>query len=366
MRDPLPVPDLPLPDLDGGGPSSSSATWRVRASAFRDPVGDAERVAVALGLELSEAQRLVASAPVFVGEGSRREEAERIAAALAGLGAKVVVEDASAPRSAPPPASGPRSTAPSRAQESSEDDAEWERSFWAELPMAFLAPVLGMGVLPILGAGVLGVLGWFVLLYVPGFVKLFAGVAAILTGVGLVIEVFAKLAQAAHGRDRGSLPAPHFAMPELSALALRGLTTVIVLVVFGAMLWFVAQSGIAVLTLAVALLIGAYWPLGLAIQGVSGRFFGIFDLPAAVRSIAIAPLEYLAVVGVSYVLLVGLSFALAYGGMLAVGAIEAPVIMEIVVAFLYFAALTYAHGVLGYAMGALIAAKEERFAFLVE
>ena len=37
-----------------------------------------------------------------------------------------------------------------------------------------------------------------------------------------------------------------------------------------------------------------------------------------------------------------------------------------VILFLYFAGLTYAHGVLGYAMGALVSSKEERLAFLVE
>lgn len=361
MRDALPLPDLPVPDLDGPPQPSDGATWLVQARAFRDPVGDAERVAAALGLHLSAAQRLVASAPVVLRERVRREEAERVAAILTGLGAKVVVENVAPPSSVPSPgaASAPAPLA--------DDDGAWERSFWSELPTAFVAPILGKGALGIAACGALGAATWLVLAYVPGIAKLGVGFVLGLVTLGITIELFAKLAQAAVSREKGALPAPQLGMPEASALAVRGLATLVVLALFGALGWLVTQAGVSALSsVALALAFCAYWPLGLAIQGISGRFTGVFDVMAAARCVAIAPLEYTAVVLVSLVLLIGLSVGVVAGGVLTAGASESAFATGLAVAFLYFAALAYGHGVLGYAMGALVATKEERFAFLLD
>lgn len=360
----LPLPDLPVPDLDGSPQRADGRTWRVQARAFRDPVGDAERLAAAFGLALSDAQHLVASAPVVLRERVRREEAERIAAILTGIGAKAVVEDTSPP----PPSSIPSPPAASApGPVSTEDEGTWERSFWSELPTAFVAPVLGKGVLAIAGCGALGAATTFVFAYVPGIAKLGVAFALGLVTLGITIEVFAKLAQAAVSREKGALPAPQLGMPEVSALAVRGLATFVVLALFGALAWLVAQSGVSpIASLALALLFSAYWPLGLAIQGISGRFTGIIDVIAAARCIAIAPLEYAAVVLACLVLLIGLSVGVVAGGVLTAGASESLFATQLAVAFLYFAALAYAHGVLGYAMGALVASKEERFAFLLD
>jgi hypothetical protein len=363
MRDARLLPDLPVPDLDDSPGRSDGSTWRVQARAFRDPVGDAERLAAAFGLELSDAQHLVASAPVIVRERVRREEADRIAAILTGLGARAVVEDtAPAPSAIPSPRTA---SAPDPAP--TDDEDAWDRSFWSELPTAFVAPVLGKGALAIAGCGALGAATWLVLAYAPGIAKLGVGFALGLVTLGIVIEVFAKLAQAAVSREEGALPVPQLGMPEATALAVRGLATLAVLALFGALAWLVAQTGVTpIASVALALLFSAYWPLGLAIQGISGRFTGIIDVVAAARCIAIAPLEYAAVVVVSLVLLIGLSAGVAAGGVLTAGASDSVFATGLAVAFLYFAALSYAHGVLGYAMGALVAAKEERFAFLLD
>lgn len=354
----LPLPDLPVPDLDG------SRTWRVRASAFRDPVGDAERVAVALGLDLAEAQRLVASAPVVIGKDMAREEAERIASALAEIGAKVLLEDATA--AAPRAIASTQSSRPPSRNDSpaADEDDPPARSFWAELPMAFFAPLLGRGALAIAGCGCSGTFAWLLAAYVPGILKLAGVTALVLITLGMIMEIFAKLAQAAASRDPGALPAPHIRMPEKSELFVRGLSTVLVLVVFGTLFWLVSQAGLPpFFHVVVAVAIGAYWPMGLAIQGVSGRFLGVFDVLSAARSIAIAPLEYGAVVVVSCLLLVSLALVVVLGG--AVAFASGSAVFAIPLVFLYFGALTYVHGVLGYAMGALIASKEDRFEFLV-
>ena len=174
----LPLPDLPVPDLDGSPQRADGRTWRVQARAFRDPVGDAERLAAAFGLALSDAQHLVASAPVVLRERVRREEAERIAAILTGIGAKAVVEDTSPP----PPSSIPSPPAASApGPVSTEDEGTWERSFWSELPTAFVAPVLGKGVLAIAGCGALGAATALVFAYAPGIAKLGVAFAAFAT-----------------------------------------------------------------------------------------------------------------------------------------------------------------------------------------
>ncbi|MCC6875553.1 MAG: ribosomal protein L7/L12 [Sandaracinaceae bacterium] len=366
------------PDLSAG------RTWRVRASAFRDPVGDAERVAAALGIELASAQQLVASAPVLIGEGSTRAEAEQIAASLRGLGARVRIEDASQdvlPSSDPPPGSrsGPPSAPPPRpspyppsALDRALEDAP-SRSFWVEVPIAFLAPLLGRGWLAILGCGAVGS-AMLLAINIPGLIVPVAAFLGLLfVGTGTIAELFTRLAQAAMAREPGRLPEPNVAIPDATTLALRGLVTVLVLLALGTLVvaaayWLLAAGAPPIVLLPLAFAPYFYWPMGLTVQAVSGRLTGVIDFVAVVRGIAAAPLEYLAVVVASFLLLVGMTLALAgaaLGGTLAATALEAPTLVVYVVAFAYLAALAYIHGVLGYLMGALVASKEDRFDFLV-
>lgn len=379
MTDSLPIPELPVPDLE----DPPSGTWRVYARAFRDPVGDADRVAVALGLALDDARRLVASAPAVICERVRRSEAERIAALLEAFGAKVLVEDergahaepSTQPSIQPSPITQPSpTTQPPPHIAPVVEHGDLARSFWVELPLAFIAPVLGKGALLIAGAGLLGALALFIALFVPMlFVKIAGAILLGTVGLGILVEVFAKLAQAASHREPGTLPVPQLGMPDRATLTMRGFSVVAVLALVGALAYALGKDGSRIGPSALALFFAAYWPLGLAIQGITGRFIGIFDVLAGARVIAAAPVEYAVVVVLSYALLLGLSLVVYVGGMLTLvttavlaGANVAIAAGAFVILFLYFAGLTYAHGVLGYAMGALVSSKEERLAFLVE
>lgn len=376
--------DLPMPDLD---PPPGMPSWRVRASAFRDPVTDAEKIADLLSLPLADAQRLAMGGVFQLSPGASWKEADGVAELLRGLGAKVSVEDANAlapgtrapsPLSSMPPSHARASSAPPselasssppRSQPPSPVEADRaERSFWAEVGWSFLAPVLGRGSWLILGCGAMGG-GAVVLYHLPLIhLKLIGALGLGLAGVGLLTEIFARLAQAASSREPGESPSPHFDPPDMTSLFLRGLFTAIVLALLVGGLAALGGAGLPLIGVgALALLAWAFWPMGLAVQCIAGRLTGIFDVFAVVRGVAAAPLEYAAVVAASFVVLGAMSLALG-GATLAMVASDGAtsILVAVLLPFLYFCLLGYLHGVLGYLMGALVAAKSEGFEFLIE
>jgi len=356
-----------LPEPASSEPPKTPS-WRVRASAFRDPVRDSERVADALRLPLEDAQRQVVEGMFPLDAGARRADADWVAEQLRALGAKAVVEDGRAPSTPPRPVASTEPPPPEPVESPEEPPLDARPSFWREAPWALVAPVLGRGAWLLLACGLLGAAS-FVVVSLPGLLsRLLLGATLGLAGVGALTEIFGRLAQAASGREDGEAPDVTFAPPPFTTLIFRGLFTSGLLALFAGLLFALARARFPALTLGLlTALAWAYWPMGLAVQGISGELTRILDVVAVVRGVVRAPLEYLAVVAASGLVWVGIG--LAAGGALVsivIGGIDTPLATGATLAFVGFVLIGYLHGVLGYLMGALIATKEEAFLFLRE
>lgn len=248
-------------------------------------------------------------------------------------------------------------------------------SFWLQAPVAFVAPFLGRGwVLLLASLGMGAAVG--LVAVIPGFLfKLGILLATQLVAVGVFVETFNRLAQAAMYRDDEQwLPEPHSELPSLSVLFFRGLIMSLLLALLGAVpLIVLFQTESLGLTFLAELAIFLYWPMALTVQSVSGRLLGGIDVVSVFRAVMIAPLEYVAsciltigamtlsVLGAGTVIGAGALAAAASGGSLGVG-----IAVYFLVMGALYAAVAYLHGVLGYLMGSLIRSKGDAFAFLSE
>lgn len=388
--DDLPLPDLELDEvaLHGAAPASAPP-WCVQIGAIRDPVESAGPLAEILGVDLGTASRIAVNAPGMALSGVPRAQAERVAQQIEGLGIEARAEAEGAPPapSAPP---GPSSfapaapvshrpepmapTAPARSRESSGASGPGD-SFWAQTPVAFMAPFLGKGSLLLLAAGVAGV-GVAFITVAPGlFIKLGVVLALQLTAFGLFVEVFDRLAQAAIYRNEDRwLPEPTSDLPDAKVLFWRGLVNFIafgILAVPSVLVAIYLRSVGAVIACQVLLFL--YWPMGLTVHSISGRMTGALDILSVFRGISAAPLEYLTVcvltfaaIGGSTAVVIAVTGASALAAGLTGGGIGTGAIVVAVLAFAWYAAIAYFHGVLGYLMGALVRSKSESFEFLQE
>lgn len=374
MTPDLPLPELPLDPTPPRSSSPSDSTWLVRVSAFRDPVAASAQLAMLLRLDLERARMIAMNAPGVLIAGVDRIRAEQIAAAVRTLGVKARVEDALDPRplsSFPPPPSRRPPAPPAPTREAPTDRG----GFWGQVPVAFVAPFLGQGPLLLLAAGCAG-LAVMASLLIPFFVvyKLIAGAFFGLVALGVVYETFDRLAQSATLREDGEWAGtPISRLPSMGALCWRGLA-----VSFVSTLLWVALGAVAPL-LADWRLIGGllllsylYWPMALTVMSIRGTVFGLLDLPAIVRGVAAAPLEYLTVCVTSFAALAGTTVAIlaamgisAGAGMVADLGLLGAGVAVFVAAFAYYAGVAYLHGVLGYLMGSLVRSKSERFEFLL-
>lgn len=388
--DDLPLPDLDLDDaaLHGAAPASTNP-WRVQIGAIRDPVESAPALASILGVDQATAARIAMNAPGVALTGAARETAERVAAQIEALGIKATAQEEGARRlpSSPPrgdvalPLPGPASAPPvhssrppphavARAAGSGPGIA-----FWPQAPVAFMAPFLGKGSLLLLGAGFAGIGVAFVAVAPGIFIKIGVLLAMQLTAFGLFVEVFDRLAQAAIYRDEEAwLPEPSGDLPDAKTLFWRGVVNLFafgILSVPGLMAAYYTRSvGVAI---AGQVLLFMYWPMGLAVHSISGRLTGALDVVSVVRGIIAAPLEYLTVCVLTFAAIAGstavviaVTGASALGAGLMGGGLGAGIALIALVAFLWYAAIAYFHGVLGYLMGALVRSKSEAFEFLQE
>lgn len=375
----LPLPEMPAPARTS---SASDATWLVRVSAFRDPVAAAGELARMLRIDLPRARMIAVNAPGVLVSGLPRIRAEQIAAAVRELGVKARVEDVMDPGPLssfpPPPASShppAPNTEPRPAPERAAPAREERGGFWAQVPVAFVAPFLGQGALLLLAAGFAG-LAVAVALVIPFFLiwKLVVATFFALVAVGVVYETFDRLAQSATLRDDDEwVGTPISRLPSMSALCFRGLVMSVMSAGIGfAVVALIPVLGDVRLVLGLLLLSYLYWPMALTVMSIRGSVLGLLDVVAIARGVAAAPLEYLTVCVASFVAIAGATFGLlaATGLGAGLGVIAGAGLLEVGLlvvglAFAYYAGMAYLHGVLGYLMGSLVRAKSERFEFML-
>ncbi len=378
--------DLPLPDLDDPPPPPPAAgAYRVQVGAIRDPVGSAPALARILGVDLPTAQRIAVNAPGVLVAGLARIAAERVARDVEALGIRARVEEEGAPSR---PLSG-RPEAPSSVRPgapSSRPPAALAAApaasgsgpgdgFWLQAPVAFVAPLLGKGSLLLAAAGFTG-LGAAVIAAAPGlFIKIGIVLALQLVALGIFIEVFNRLAQAAIYRDDDAwLPEPISELPDMKTLFWRGVVNLVVLALLGTPAVLVAlKLDNAAVAIGIQIALFVYWPMALTVQSISGRLTGALDFLSVGRGIVAAPLEYLTACVLTFAAIAGstaLVLAIAGASVMAVasagGGFGSGFAVYCVVSFAWFTAIAYFHGVLGYLMGALVRSKRAAFEFLTE
>jgi len=400
-------PDLPiLPDLTGLEPhleldesalhapsERPGPSFRVRVGPVRDPVATAPALVDILGVDLPTAQKIAVNAPGVILSQVARPEAEKTASALEALGLRATVEDESTPErpvSERPPSLRPPSLRPSARPPSERppgstgpgiDALDREPGtgpgdgFWVQAPVAFVAPVLGRGPWLLVVSGMAGV-GVGLMVMVPGLLlKLGALIGVQLVAFGIFVEIFDRLAQAATFRDDDAwLPEPRSELPNATALFYRGVVNVLVFAMLAApAVAFAIYTRSATLALVAQVALFVYWPMALTVQSLSGRLAGPLDVVSVLRGIIAAPLEYLCVCLLTFGAIAGSTFvvaALTGAGALALGAsgggLGSGAAFYMGVAFVWYAAIGYFHGVLGYLMGSLVRSKSERFTFLEE
>ena len=242
-----------------------------------------------------------------------------------------------------------------------------EGKFFERLPFAFVAPLLGKAWALLLFSALVPAGASLLLTLDVGIVlRVSFAVPALLFSIGLLTEVFSRLAQEGADNDEG-VPSPTLGDTNLQTVIGSGITTVFIvalLFVLPAYLFFRQHIGIGVFT-ALSFLPYVYWPMALTVQGITGDIVAGLDLPLVFRTMARAPVKYLTVVALGF----GLTVALSLGAALAVGALVAllgisPALI-FGVTFVFFGTMTYLHGVVGYAMGRLVATEDKLATSLV-
>ncbi|MFT5356599.1 MAG: hypothetical protein ACI9KE_003824, partial [Polyangiales bacterium] len=235
-----------------------------------------------------------------------------------------------------------------------------EGKFFERLPFAFVAPLLGKAWALLLFSALVPACASLLLTLDVGLVlRVSFAVPALLFSIGLLTEVFSRLAQEGADNDEG-VPSPTLGDTDLQTVLGSGITTVFIvalLFVLPAYLFLSQYIGIGTFT-ALSFLPYVYWPMALTVQGITGDVVAGLNLPLVFRSMARVPLKYLVVVALGF----GLTVALSLGSAFVVGALMVVVgpsrALIFGATFVFFGTMTYLHGVVGYAMGRLVATSD--------
>lgn len=236
-----------------------------------------------------------------------------------------------------------------------------ESKFFERLPLAFVAPLLGKAwALLLFSALVPACASLLLSLDVSWVLQVIFFVPTLLFSIGLLTEAFSRLAQEGADNDEG-VPSPTLGDTQLQTVLGSGIATVFVaafLFVFPGYLFYRQAIGLTALT-ALSFLPYIYWPMALTVQGMTGNLVAGFDVPLVFRSMARAPLKYLVVVALGFVLTMALSFGatLVVGGLMVTAGPSRVLVFG--ATFVFFGTMTYLHGVLGYAMGRLVATEDK-------
>ncbi len=234
-----------------------------------------------------------------------------------------------------------------------------ESLFWERLPFAFIAPLMGKAWILLFFAGLVPA-AW-VLLQMSGarfLTGIVSTIVVYLLCIGIFVETFARLAQEGADNDEG-WPRPSLANTEVGTLLFVGfIATLVSFALFGLPMRFVQNGTLPAALLPVLLLLPyVYWPMALAVQGLSGRPFAMLNVLHVVRCMFRAPLKYIVVVVVGIGLTFGVGIGMAVVGALVMAAdLGVGVVLGIAA---LSAAMAYVHGVLGYAMGRMVSADDD-------
>ncbi|MEM9069929.1 MAG: hypothetical protein AAGE52_15560 [Myxococcota bacterium] len=380
--------ELPAQALETDGDGDTYAVYLL--GFLRDSEVTAAKLASLFGLDELTAESLMASAPVAVKRGASRETASQLERALRGIGADVDIrpegdvkplgrqpdrrdnasmekakaaiasQNLAAQASLPPelvkgmanaPPSVVRAVAPAVADELLSQGEH--PGFWSRVPVAFVVPFLGTGLLWLGGLGVaaLGV-GFVRLAPCIGFFMMPFAAAIYL---GLLGAYFGQAAQTGLDDEGGGLPKPRWRLPERSDLYARGGALLLLsFLLFGIPAVLLQQGFPPVMVYLVGLLPYAYWPVALTVAGITGSLLNMFNPFYILKGIWAGGVPYLVVAVTGFlvqafltslpVLLLPMGLGAALLGALAV-----------------IGGIGYTAGVQGYLMGCIVGSRYERF-----
>ncbi len=391
----LPAMDAPPLELETDGSGETFAVFLLGFphAAIDDVAGD---VAKMFGLDVATASSLIMNAPISVKRGASRETASAIERGLRSLGADVDIrpetnegagqkrdshraaassaakqaidaQNAAAMQAAQlglpaeaatPLAHGPPRALPSQgAPEGIALDGE-HPGFWTRIPMAFIVPFFGTGIVWLIALTM--TLFLFAFIRLAPCIGIFMMPIAGAVYLGLLGIYFGQAAQAGL-EDDGSRPKPRWHMPSQGELLARGGPLVVATI-----LLFTIPVGLAVrnvptpIVYATGLIPYVYWPMALTVSGITGSSMSLFNPVHIGRGIMAGGVPYAVVVVVGFMLFAGLSMLPA----LAAASRSMMAIMVSVVAMA--GAVGYVAGVQGYLMGCIVGSRPEKFESLLE
>lgn len=260
--------------------------------------------------------------------------------------------------SAPPSSSSPH---PYRQQLPAGPSVLVEDKFFERLPFAFVAPLLGKAwALLLFSAFVPACAAVLLTLDVGLVLRVSFAVPMFLFSIGLLTEVFSRLAQEGADNDEG-VPSPTLGDTDLQTVLGAGMATLFIvalLFVFPAYLFFAQYIGVVTFTV-LSFLPYIYWPMAFTVQGITGDIVAGLDVVLVFRTMLRAPVKYFVVVALGFGLTVALSIAVGVISGILVASVGPSRSLAFGLTFVFFGTMTYLQGVIGYAMGRLIATEDK-------
>ncbi|MFK7998837.1 MAG: serine/threonine protein kinase [Polyangiales bacterium] len=236
-----------------------------------------------------------------------------------------------------------------------------EDKFFERLPFAFVAPLLGKAWALLLFSALVPACAAVLLTLDVGLVlRVSFAVPMFLFSIGLLTEIFSRLAQEGADNDVG-VPSPTLGDTELQTVLGAGMATLFIvalLFVFPAYLFIAQYIGVVTFTV-LSFLPYVYWPMAFTVQGITGDIVAGLDVVLVFRTMLRAPVKYFVVVALGFGLTVALSIAVGVVSGMLLATVGPSRFLVFGLTFVFFGTVTYLQGVMGYAMGRLVATEDK-------
>lgn len=236
-----------------------------------------------------------------------------------------------------------------------------EDKLFERLPFAFVAPLLGKAWALLLFSALVPACAAMLLTLDVGLVlRVSFAVPMFLFSVGLLTEVFSRLAQEGADNDEG-VPSPTLGDTELQTVLGAGMATLFIvalLFVFPVYLFIAQYIGVVTFTV-LSFLPYIYWPMAFTVQGITGDIVAGLDVVLVFRTMLRAPVKYFVVVALGFGLTVALSIAVGVISGMLIATVGPSRSLVFGLTFVFFGTVTYLQGVIGYAMGRLVATEDK-------